>query len=197
MMKRAFKPHGSTACAAHILSWQRDNNAISIQTVEGRQKLAFVCKDRVKELLSGERGKSDLCLTRDKFYLLTACKTDEATPKDGEDFLRVDLGVTDIVTDSTGEGHQGSHIKSVHYRQRRLRMQLQAKGTWSSSRHLHRLSGKERRFAADVNHPISKRIVVDTVVSSAPYTRRTVRFQDLPISTPFTGWIDSCRQKPL
>jgi IS605 OrfB family transposase len=42
-----------------------------------------------------------------------------------------------------------------------LRKALQKKGTKSAKRHLKKLSGQERRFKADVNHVISKRIVND------------------------------------
>lgn len=124
--------------------------------------------------MAGERGESDLCLIRGEFYLLTACKVDEATPKDVDDFLGVDLGVSNIATDSTGEVHQGSHIKRVRYRQRRLRKKLQAKGTQSSRRRLRKLSGKERRFATDVNHQISKRIV-----AKAERTGQGIALEDL------------------
>jgi putative transposase len=50
-----------------------------------------------------------------------------------------------------------------------LRSKLQKKGTKSAKRHLKRLSGKERRFRADINHQISKQIIAslnpgDTIV---------------------------------
>jgi len=157
--KRTFRPHGSIAYDLRILSWRLGKNEISIWTVDGRQAIPFVCRERDKELLSGERGESDLCLIRGEFYLLTSCEVDEPTPKDVEGFLGVDLGVANIAADSTGEIHQGNTIKSVRYRQRRLRKRLQSKGTQSARRRLRKLSGKERRFVTDVNHQISKRIV--------------------------------------
>jgi len=157
--KRTFRPHGSIAYDLRILSWRLGKNEISIWTVDGRQAIPFVCRERDKELLSGERGESDLCLIRGEFYLLTSCEVDEPTPKDVEGFLGVDLGVANIAADSTGEIHQGNTIKSVRYRQHRLRKRLQSKGTQSARRRLRKLSGKERRFVTDVNHQISKRIV--------------------------------------
>jgi IS605 OrfB family transposase len=172
--KRTFKPHGSIAYDARILSWRLDKNEISIWTVDGRQAIRFVCRERDKELLSGKRGESDLCLIRGEFYLLTACEVDEPSPKDVEDFLGIDLGVTNIATDSTGEVHQGKQIKSVRYRYRRLRAKLQRKGTQSARRRLRKLSGKERRFATDVNHQISKRIV-----AKAERTRQGIALEDL------------------
>lgn len=172
--KRTFRPLGSIAYDARILSWRLDKNEISIWTVDGRQAIPFVCRERDKELLSGQRGESDLCLIRGEFYLLTSCEVDEPTAKDVEDFLGVDLGVTNIATDSTGEVHQGKTIKGVRYRQRRLRQKLQRKGTQSTRRRLRKLSGKERRFAADVNHQISKRIV-----AKAERTGQGIALEDL------------------
>src|SRR5689334_19585344 len=67
--KRAFKPHGSIAFDARILSWKLAKDEVSLWTVDGRQKIGFVCHPRSKELLSGDRGESDLCLIKGKFYL--------------------------------------------------------------------------------------------------------------------------------
>ena len=50
-------------------------------------------------------------------------------------------------------------MNNVRYRHRRLRAKLQSKGTKSARRRLKKLAGKERRFAANTNHTISKRIV--------------------------------------
>jgi putative transposase len=47
----------------------------------------------------------------------------------------------------------------VRHRHRRLRTELQKKQTKSARRRLRKLSGKESRFARDVNHCISKQIV--------------------------------------
>lgn len=86
--KREFQPLGSIAFDSRILSWNLDKNTVSLWTVDGRLKqLSFVCHDRSKELLSGERGESNLCLIDGEFYLFTACEVDEPTLKDVDDFL--------------------------------------------------------------------------------------------------------------
>jgi IS605 OrfB family transposase len=114
---------------------------------------------RAKELLNGKRGESDLCLIDGEFYLFTGCEVDEPAPADVDDFLGVDLGVSNIAVDSTGEVHQGKTVKNMRYRHRKLRAKLQAKGTKATRRRLKKLSGKERRFATWTNHNISKHIV--------------------------------------
>jgi IS605 OrfB family transposase len=172
--KRTFRPLGSIAYDARILSWRLDQNEISIWTVEGRQRIPFLAHARAKELLGGERGESDLCLIGGEFYLFTACKVDEPTPSDVSDFLGIDLGVTNLAVDSTGEVYQGKVVKQVRYRHRRLRQRLQTKGTQSARRRLRKLAGKERRFATDVNHQISKRLV-----AKAKRTGQGIALEDL------------------
>ena len=62
----------------------------------------------------------------------------------------------------------------MRVRHRRLRKRLQAKGTRSAKRLLKKRSGKESRFAKDVNHRISKRIV-----SVAKRTDRAIAIEEL------------------
>jgi len=66
---------------------------------------------------------------------------------------------SNIAVDSDGIVHTGRQVNHVRYRHRLLRAKLQAKGTRSAKRKLKRLSGKERRFAKDTNHCISKKLV--------------------------------------
>ena len=56
----------------------------------------------------------------------------------------------------------------------RLRAKLQKKGTKSAKRLLKKRSGRERRFARDVNHCISK-----AIVQTAQGTPRGIALEDL------------------
>ncbi|MFN8494173.1 MAG: transposase [Caldilineaceae bacterium] len=172
--KREFKPHGSIAFDARILSWKLAKHEVSIWTVDGRQKIGFVCHARAKELLSGDRGESDLCMINGKFYLFTSCEVNEPSPQDVDDFLGVDLGVTNIAVDSDRDIHSAKAVNNVRFRHRHLRAKLQSKGTKSSRHRLKKLSGKERRFATWVNHKISK-----SIVQKAKDTDRGVALEDL------------------
>jgi IS605 OrfB family transposase len=88
--------------------------------------------------------------------------------------LGIDLGVTNIATNSDGTIYSGSTVKSVRYRHRRLRNKLQKKGTLSAKRRLRQLSGQEARFAKAVNHTISKRIARE-----AQRTKRGIALENL------------------
>lgn len=174
-VKREFQPLGSIAFDSRILSWNLDQHTVSIWTVDGRLKqLPFVGHDRAKELLSGERGESDLCLIDGEFYLFTACEVNEPTPKDVDDFLGVDLGIKQIASDSDGKQYAGNQVNSLRKRHAKLRAKLQSKGTKSAKRLLKKRSRTERRFAKDVNHQIAKRIV-----ECAKDTGRGIALEDL------------------
>lgn len=174
-VKREFQPLGSIAFDSRILSWNLDKNTVSIWTVNGRLKqLPFVCHDRAKELLSGDRGESDLCLIDGVFYLFTSCEVNEPTPKDVGDFLGVDLGIKQIASDSDGHSYSGAKVNALRKRYAKLRAKLQAKQSRSAKRLLKRRKRKEQRFAKDVNHCISKELVC-----RAKDTNRGIALEDL------------------
>lgn len=76
-------------------------------------------------------------------------------------FLGVDAGVVNTATTSDGDRMSGSHLNRYRARQQRLRKRLQAKKTSSARRLLKKRRREEARFATDVNHRISKRIVAE------------------------------------
>jgi len=172
--KRTFKTTGSIAYDDRILSWKLQDQTVSIWTVSGRLRIPFVCGERQLELLQTRQGESDLGLYKGMFFLSATCEVDELKPVDVEGALGIDLGVVNIAVDSDGQVHSASHINNVRHRHRRLRAKLQAKGTRSAKRKLKRLSGKERRFAKDTNHCISKKLV-----AKAKDTNRAIALEDL------------------
>jgi IS605 OrfB family transposase len=109
-----------------------------------------------------------------EWYLFAVCDVEQPTPIDVEGVLGIDLGVTNIATDSDGVIHSGKAINNIRYRHRSLRNKLQRKGTLSAKRRLRKLAGQERRFATDVNHGLSKRIV-----ATAKRTKRAIGLEDL------------------
>ena len=129
---------------------------------------------RQRQMLATRQGESDLLFHRGAWYLLVTCEVEAPDHQDVDDALGVDLGVTNIATDSDGALHSGKAIKNVRYRHRRLRQRLQQKRTLGSRRRLRQLSGQERRFAKHVNHCLSKEIV-----AKAERTKRAIALEDL------------------
>lgn len=172
--QRTFKPHGAITYDNRILNWRLETQQVSIWTLGGRIKVAFTAGASHLELLKFQQGESDLVYRNGKFYLYATCDIPDATPIDPEGFLGADMGVTNILSDSDGTVYSARHLLNVRHRHRRLRKKLQSKGTKSAKRRLKQLSGKERRFATDVNHCISKHLV-----QRAKGTRRGIALEDL------------------
>lgn len=158
-VQRMFKPLAAFPFNDRLVSYKLKTGTISIWTLDGRQKMPFLCGEHQAKLLEGLRGECDLVYRDGEFYLHQCCDVDEPPTADVEGFLGVDMGIANIAVDSDGKFYQGNTVKSMRHRHRRLRSKLQKKGTRSAKRRLKKLSGKERRFMVDANHCISKQIV--------------------------------------
>ncbi len=172
--KRIFRPLASIAYDDRILSFALPDSSISIWTLDGRQAIPFVSGERQRRMLGTHQGESDLLFHRGEWYLLVTCEVEEPDRQDVDDVLGIDLGVTNIASDSDGTIHSSRHVNNVRYRHRRLRTKLQKLGTKAARRRLSQLAGQERRFAKDVNHTVSKRIV-----ETAERTKRAISLEDL------------------
>ncbi|MCG8352115.1 MAG: transposase, partial [Chloroflexales bacterium] len=172
--RRTFRPLASIAYDDRIRSFALPDSSLSIWTLDGRQSIPFVCGKRQQRMLQTRQGESDLLFHRGNWYLLVTCAVEEPDPQDVDDVLGVDLGVTNIASDSDGTHHRSRMLNTVRYRHRRLRAKRQKKGTKAARRRLKQLAGQERRFAKDVNHTISKRIV-----ATAERTKRAIALEDL------------------
>jgi IS605 OrfB family transposase len=157
--KRMFRKRGSITYDSRVLAWYLDKSEISIWTLDGRQRMSFVCGDRQRKMLESLQGESDLVYREGKYYLHQPCNLLEDDAFDPAEWLGVDLGIVNIATTSDGIVFSSRQVNNVRFRHRRLRTKLQRKGTKAAKRRLRKLSGKEQRFATWVNHNISKRIV--------------------------------------
>lgn len=173
-VKRLFKKHGAIPYDDRILNWRIPDKNVSIWLLGGRQIISFICGEHHDLLLQYQQGESDLTYRKGEFYLLATCDVPEEIPLDIDDFLGVDLGITNIAVDSDGTFYQGKGVNNVRHRHRCLRQRLQAKQTDSARRKLKRLAGREFRFASNTNHTISKRIV-----ETAQGTGRGIALEDL------------------
>jgi len=172
--KRTFKPHGAIAFDDRILSWKTEQQNVSIWTVIGRQKIPYICGERQKRLLESRIGETDLVYRKGSFYLLAVCEVPEPTPSDVDSVLGVDFGIVKLATDSDGQSYSGEKVEAKRQWHATRRATLQKVGTRSACRKLKKMSGKQRRYQADVNHCISKRLV-----SKAKDTKRSIAIENL------------------
>lgn len=172
--RRTFRPRGAIAYDDRILRWYVDRAEVSIWTLVGRQRIPFLCDPRTRVLLAHHCGESDLVLRDGRWYLHATVNVAEPPSAEPADWLGVDLGIVNLATDSDGTIYSSGHLSGLRRRQRRLRQRLQRLGTRSAKRRLRRRRRKERRFATNVNHTISKRIV-----AAAQGTGRGIALEDL------------------
>ncbi len=182
-VQRVFHSRGAVPYDSRVLKFYIEDQRVSIWTLDGREKISFVCGEPQQALVQYQQGESDLVYRKGVFYLFTTCDVPDEAPIDPEGFLGVDMGIKNIAVDSDGRTHSAKHLLNVRHRHRRLRKKLQKKGTKSAKRRLKHLSGKEKRFANDVNHCISKRLVKtakDTgrgiALENLTYIRTRIRF---------------------
>jgi putative transposase len=158
---------------------------VSLLTLDGRVVVPFRFGTYAAGMLQRTRGQCDLLYrTRsDTFFLAITVDAPEPTSDEVTGFLGVDLGVITLAATSDGEflnhstGPQHpkhAHINQVRARYVRFRRKLQKKGTKSAKRLLRKRSGRETRFARDINHCISK-----ALVSTAKGTSRGIALEDL------------------
>jgi putative transposase len=170
--KRGFRPFGSIAYDARILSWKGDT--ANLWTLSGRQAIPFVCGEHQRALLVHERGETDLVLRGSKFYLFVSVEVPDIEEKKVLGWLGVDVGIVNIATTSDGDNFSGAHLNNLRRRANRLRRKLQRKGTKSAKRLLRKRRLKEGRFSTHVNHCISKQIV-----ATAERTSRGIALENL------------------
>jgi IS605 OrfB family transposase len=159
-----------------ILSVNLEDEVVSLSSVDGRVKVPMQIAGYQRHLLRTARSiqGGQLVRGRDSWYLHLWCEYDHPPTITPEGFLGVDLGIVNIATDSDGQTYSGSHLNSLRHRYRRLRRKLQKKGTKGAKRLLKKLSGREKRFAKDTNHRISK-----SIVAKAQRTGRGIALEDL------------------
>jgi IS605 OrfB family transposase len=135
---------------------------VSVSTVVGRLRLPLAIGNFQRGLLAEQKPTSaTLCYNRrtKEFYINIVVDHEVHFPPKNGNTIGVDRGIYNLATTSNGLKFSGRHALHVRRRYTRLRQALQARGTKGAKRLLKRLSGKERRWMADLNHRIAKAIV--------------------------------------
>ena len=172
-IKPKFKLHGAMVYDPRILSW-KGLDRVSILTLKGRENIPIQIGPYQEERFDRIRGQADLLLRKGVFYLAATIDAPEPEPFEAKEYLGVDLGIKNIAVDGDGDTYVGGHLNGLRSRHAKVRSKLQSKGTKSAKKLLRKRSRKEHRFASDVNHVISKRIV-----AKAKDTGRGIALEDL------------------
>jgi IS605 OrfB family transposase len=163
---RNFRLLGGIILDRQTFTYIKKTGLISIWTPEGRIQVPFKVRPGVDVSKLSSMKEAKLLFKNGKFILHQVIEVAEAPIKPVTDFLGVDLGVKNIAYDSDNSGYAGAHLNNLRKRHLRLRAKLQKKQTKSAKRLLKKRSKKETRFASDVNHQISKKLVLKAQVSN-------------------------------
>jgi len=182
-IKPVFRKHAAMPYDSRIMSF-KGVDRVSLLTLEGRVITPSVIGNYQQKRFSLAKGQSDLVRRKDgKWFLLVTADAPDKTPAPVTEFIGIDLGVVNIATDSDGEIYNIDKVEEVreHYRKTRRSLQKKAANKKRSGRRpknvrrkLKALSGRERRFKADTNHCISKKIV-----EKATDTNRGIAVEEL------------------
>ena len=155
------------------LVWNRDyslnKNVFSVNTLEGRIKIPYYSKvmeqyfDRSKYTF----GTAKIVNKKGKFFLHipVSFEVPECDESQIQNVVGVDRGINFIVTTYDSKGKtgfvSGRNIKHIRARYCDVRKQLQMRKTSSSRRRLRLIGSRENRWMQDVNHCISKALVLN------------------------------------
>ena len=155
------------------LNYKRDysfvKGKVSLITLSGRIKVNYSGFNKHLNLIKSgvEIGAAKIWYDKSKknYYLLVSLNLEvpEIKPEDIKEVKGIDVGQRYLAvatnTQNQTQFFSGKQVRHKANKYHKARKTLQQKGTRSAKRRLISLSGRERRFTADVNHSISKKIV--------------------------------------
>ena len=181
-------------CDARTFRFIEENWTVSISTTAKRLTAAIRASNYHRGKLKGQKPTSaQVCLHHDEnWYAHIQLKSEAPKTQKTNNVIGVDFGRRDIAVISTGQSWSGKEIQKTRDKYSRVRASLQKKasqGTRSTRRRARqigqRLSGRERRYQAWLNHNISKAIIAE-----AKETQSFVAIENL------TGIRERINQKP-
>jgi IS605 OrfB family transposase len=157
---------------------------VSLLTLEGRTLVPVIMGKHQSERFNGKHGQCDLVKRKDgKWFLLVTVEAPDGEPIASTDFIGVDFGVINLAVYSDVEHHQGDDVERTRQHSGKVKISLQRIATkqkregfrpLNAKRILKAFSVRERRFIANTNHTIAKRIV-----AKATDTGRGVAIEEL------------------
>jgi len=190
---KQFKPT-SFDCDARTFRLIITGYLASISTTKKRAKIPMrVSNYHLGKLKNQNPTSAQVCQHKDgDWYVHIQLKYNVSKPTKTDKVIGIDLGLTDIAVTSTNKSWSGKEIQERRDKFNRVRASLQKKpsqGTRATRRRcreiLKRLSGKERRYQAWLNHNISK-----AIIDEAKQTQSFIAIEDL------TGIRERTNQQP-
>ena len=190
---KSFQPT-SFDCDARTFRLLEKSWSVSISTTGKRLTVPLLASNYHRGKLTGQEPTSaQICWHKDgNWYAHIQLKSKPPEPLKVDNVIGFDFGRRDIAVTSTGKNWSGHESQNKRDKYSRVRTSLQKKasqGTRTTRRRcrqiLQRLSGRERRYQAWLNHNIS-----NAIIKEALSTQSFIAVEDL------TGIRDRTNEKP-
>ena len=107
-----FQPFAAMPFDQRLMSFKGPDR-VSLLTLSGRIILPFIMGQYQQTRFKAAKGQCDLVRRQDgRWFLLVTVDLPDGTPLPSTDFIGVDLGVTNLATDSDGEHHSGAEVEA-------------------------------------------------------------------------------------
>lgn len=148
-------------------SYLSATNQLSLNTLNGRRKVDFVCKgfDQYLDQTKWKFGSLKMLQLRGKWYIHLSATTaiSEFEAEQAVHVVGIDRGLRFLAAcyDEKGKSilFSGQKILRKRRKYKKLRAELQAKGTKSAKRRLKKIGQRENRWMSDVNHRLTKTLI--------------------------------------
>ncbi|AUI76903.1 RNA-guided endonuclease TnpB family protein [Lactobacillus helveticus] len=148
-------------------SYLSATNQLSLNTLNGRRKADFVCKgfDQYLDQTKWKFGSLKMLQLRGKWYIHLSATTaiPELEAEQAVHVVGIDRGLRFLAAcyDEKGKSilFSGQKILRKRRKYKKLRAELQAKGTKSAKRRLKKIGQRENRWMSDVNHRLTKTLI--------------------------------------
>ena len=144
------------------------NGKISLFTLEGRERVLFVCGEHQARLLTiGNPKEAELIVRHGKWFFNLVLDIPDVVAQTDGGVLGVDVGENNMAATSSGQIFGGEKLR--HNRDMYLvqRGRLQSNGSKAAMKKLCMVSGCERRHVTHVNHEVSKQIIQEALKQGA------------------------------
>jgi len=145
--------------------WSFVKSQLSINTITTREKVNYSDKGFEQYLNQGKLGTAKLVKAQGHYFLHVSCTIDipEFSKDDLTHVVGIDRGLRFLATSFDEQGEvsfvSGKKILATRRKYKRLRQQLQSKGTKSAKRRLKAIGQRENRWMSNINHQLTKTLV--------------------------------------
>jgi len=173
-----------------VRDWSFVKDRLSINTIGTREKMDYTAKGFEKYLKQGKLGTAKLVKSCGHYFLHVSCTLENAgfSKLNLEHVVGIDRGLRFLATIYDEQGNtsfvSGKNVIAKRHKFKKLRQQLQSKGTKSAKRRLKAINQRENRWMSDINHQVTKTLV-DKYGSGTVFTIEdltTVRFATEKVS---------------